>query len=284
MLRVIRTLKNQEQHESAQARAEGREPRVYHGLFSTHPDNDRRLQEVVEAARSLATAAPRPSGQDIAFLRSLDGLVFGDSEAQGIVRGNHFYHGPLGIALDLPPKWRVINQSRQLVLVAPAEDAVIVLQAVEHEPKKPLLEVLRDRFKGRQLRHTFTIEDGGRSGLGATLRLDTPFGQRDARVVLMRIGGHTFQLVAAVDPSPWPAAYARAIGNTLRGLYPLTPVQKALARPRQLRVVRATPGTTIAQLGGRVPDIPAIEAQLRLLNHLYPRGEPRPGQWLKVID
>ena len=29
--------------------------------------------------------------------------------------------------------------------------------------------------------------------------------------------------------------------------------------------------------------IPDAEAQLRLLNGLYPRGEPRTGDWIKVI-
>jgi predicted Zn-dependent protease len=29
--------------------------------------------------------------------------------------------------------------------------------------------------------------------------------------------------------------------------------------------------------------IPDAEAQLRLLNGLYPRGEPRTGDWIKMI-
>jgi predicted Zn-dependent protease len=28
-----------------------REPYAYHGVFSTHPDNDKRLQEVIKAAK-----------------------------------------------------------------------------------------------------------------------------------------------------------------------------------------------------------------------------------------
>ncbi len=50
MLDVIQVLKDQETFESQQAEAEGREPRIYHGLFSTHPDHDTRLQEIVEYA------------------------------------------------------------------------------------------------------------------------------------------------------------------------------------------------------------------------------------------
>jgi predicted Zn-dependent protease len=38
MIDVVRLLKNQEMLELQLARQEGREPRVYHGVFSTHPD------------------------------------------------------------------------------------------------------------------------------------------------------------------------------------------------------------------------------------------------------
>lgn len=51
MFKVIRVLKNQEEFEKKLAKKEDREPRIYHGVFSTHPDNDTRLKEVVNAAK-----------------------------------------------------------------------------------------------------------------------------------------------------------------------------------------------------------------------------------------
>lgn len=283
MLRVIRVLKHQEQHEIQQARAEGREPRVYHGLYATHPDNDRRLQEVISAARGLASA-PRRHGEDVEFLRALDGMVFGESEAQGIVRGDHFYHGPLGVTLVLPAGWRTINAPECLAMVAPKGDAFIVLDSVPSKTNQSLREAIAAQFGDVPLRNAFTIDSAGREGYGGTLRLDTPYGVRDSRVLLMRIGGHTFRLIAAADPAPWPPAYARAIGRTMRGLFPLSEAQRPLARARRLRVIRARPGATIAKLSQNAAKLPAIEAQLRLLNHLYPRGEPQPGRWIKVIE
>ena len=45
-------LKNQEIFEQELAKAEDREPRTYHGLFSTHPDNDKRLQSIIKASKT----------------------------------------------------------------------------------------------------------------------------------------------------------------------------------------------------------------------------------------
>ncbi|RKZ34703.1 MAG: peptidase M48 Ste24p, partial [Gammaproteobacteria bacterium] len=63
MLRVITVLKNQELFERERAQVENREPKVYHGVFSTHPDNDTRLREVVGRAKALqrpgTSAQPR---------------------------------------------------------------------------------------------------------------------------------------------------------------------------------------------------------------------------------
>ena len=50
MIKVISVLKNQELFDVEAAKQEGREPRRYHGVFATHPDNDTRLQEVVGEA------------------------------------------------------------------------------------------------------------------------------------------------------------------------------------------------------------------------------------------
>ena len=55
MLAVIRTLKEHEILESRLAREEGRRARIYHGVFSTHPDNDTRLREIIAHAASQET-------------------------------------------------------------------------------------------------------------------------------------------------------------------------------------------------------------------------------------
>ncbi len=63
MIEVIGVLKNQELFERQRASAEGREARAYHGVFASHPENDRRLQEVVGEAEQLKTNEKPRVGQ-----------------------------------------------------------------------------------------------------------------------------------------------------------------------------------------------------------------------------
>jgi len=122
ILDVLRTLKAQGDYAAAQAKAEGRQPQAYHGLFASHPDEDTRLKEVLTKASFLAPDTPSDNGRD-AFLRHIDGMVFGDSAAQGIRRGNRFYHRDLNFALEFPPGWRLENRPDRLLAIAPGGKA-----------------------------------------------------------------------------------------------------------------------------------------------------------------
>ncbi|MCK7580818.1 MAG: M48 family metalloprotease [Chromatiales bacterium] len=122
MIKVVALLKNQEVFEKAQAAKEGREPRVYHGVFATHPSADERLQQVVgEAGKYRSVHNGRV--ERAAYLGLLDGVAFGDSEAQGIRHGNAFYHKGLGVALRFPDGWQIDNTPERLVALSPARDA-----------------------------------------------------------------------------------------------------------------------------------------------------------------
>ena len=55
------------------------QPNVYHGLFGTHPRNDKRLHDIVAKAVPLQTATTRPPERD--FWEMMDGLVFGTVSA-----------------------------------------------------------------------------------------------------------------------------------------------------------------------------------------------------------
>ena len=100
MIRVVEVLKNQELFDAEVAKKEGREPRAYRGLFASHPDNETRLKEVVGEASKLARGGGFEGEAE--YRKAIDGIVWGDSPQQGIVRGNSFYHAELGFALSFP--------------------------------------------------------------------------------------------------------------------------------------------------------------------------------------
>jgi len=73
----------------------------------------------------------------------------------------------------------------------------------------------------------------------------------------------------------------RASINSFRAI---TPAEKQAARPHVLQLITAQAGTTMAGLARQSPLGTDAESQLRLMNDLYPSGEPRPGQLLKIVQ
>jgi predicted Zn-dependent protease len=57
-----------------------------------------------------------------------------------------------------------------------------------------------------------------------------------------------------------------------------------LAQPFRLKVITAAAGTKIDDYVKSVPGEKFQKEQLELLNGLYPKGEPRAGGTLKVIE
>jgi predicted Zn-dependent protease len=96
MLKTIEILKNKDRIEIEQARLEKRQPNVYHGILSTHPDSDTRYKEAVQAAAALTTNYEEYIQAD-EFLEKLNGMSYGNPRQSGVVRGTTFFHPKLGI-------------------------------------------------------------------------------------------------------------------------------------------------------------------------------------------
>lgn len=75
MIDVVGVLKAQEEFDKFQARREGRQPQAYHGVFSSHPRNDTRLQKIIAEAGKYKTGATRDAGHD-KYLKMIAGMKF----------------------------------------------------------------------------------------------------------------------------------------------------------------------------------------------------------------
>jgi len=281
MIEVIGVLKNQELFEKQRAREEGREPRAYHGVFASHPRNDRRLQEVVgEAAHLKVRGRIPPVRTD--FLAMLDGLAFGDSEASGIVLKGRFLHKPLDFGLNFPDDWTLENHPDRLIALAPGQKAYLEVRVDTLEKTLPPRRYLQQKgFRTIQNGRALTI--AGRQAYSATTPLRTKPGNRTARLVVIYDGRQAYLFVGLSRNNADQSRYDRDFLRIAHSYHKLSAREKTLASGLHLRLIRAVPGMRFATLAKDSPIPKYAEAQLRLLNDLYPDGEPRPGQRVKIV-
>lgn len=281
MLDVIGVLKNQELIENERAREQGREPRAYHGVFASHPENDRRLQEVVGEAGQLKTSAATRVGR-AEFLAHIDGLAFGDSENEGVVRNNTFLHRPLDFGLDIPERWRIENLPDQLLIIAPQESAFMQIKvdsdSGEHSPRRYLAE------KGvRNLRSAVSLDIKGLPAYTGETAVVTDKGERQARVAALRDGKQTFLFTGVSRNDQHFNQHDKVFLEILHSYHKLDSREQELAKGLRLKIIKLDSGTRFADLARRSPIENQAEAELRLLNGQYPDGEPGAGESIKVV-
>jgi predicted Zn-dependent protease len=248
-------------------------------VFSTHPDADQRLQEVVRAAGTHPTASSRPSNEDT-YLRHLDGMNFGSAVSQGVVRGNRFFHKDLDFTLTFPAGWMIDNRPDKLVAVSPGGDARMQVGLADLNKRQTAEEFLREHVRGT-VNQGMEFSTGDFDGYSGLTELGTSWGKRYGRVGAVIAGKRVFQFVAAARES---GNYDAQALDSLRSLRRLKPDEGALAEPKHIHLIRVKAGDSIALLAKRSALTTHAEQQLRLLNGLYPDGEPKAGAWFKQID
>ena len=278
MIEVVKVLKSQEDYAKAQARDRGEAvpESGYHGLFDTHPDNDRRLREVVLAAQSLTGNASQTERD--AFMQRLDGLVFGDSAEAGIRRGERFYHQSLDMTLAFPKGWSLINQSDVLAGLSPDRQVQVLMRLQKVDERLSPEMFLRKVAAGAVLSGGQRFSASGVEGYSATVQSSRPI-----RAAAVYHGDNAYLFVASANDVARLQSELAGIEATWRSLRKLKSSEKALAQPLRLQVERARSGQGLEQLAATMPEGSGGLAQLRLLNNRYPDGDVKAGEWVKTL-
>lgn len=271
IIRIIGVLKDQESQDAQLAKQEGREPRRYHGLFASHPDNDTRLQQAVGEADKQAVADPFEGRSE--FLAASEGMVFNENSDQGVVRNNRFYHGDMGIAVTFPETWRLHNLPDALLAVGPQGEARMQLKTGP-KPTGSATEYAR-RLAGDGAK----IQSLEVNGLPAAL-IDLP----NTIAGVIYLNQQAFVLQGQAKTRNGLAAHRDEIISTLRSFHTLTAEERELVKPLHIHVITAHPGDTYARLAQNSPLGQSAESYLRLINASYPGGEPQAGQLIKIVE
>lgn len=287
MLQTIEILKNKDRIEFEQARLENRQPRVYHGFLSTHPDSDTRYKEAVIAKNELLSQ--QNFGEFIRtdeFLEKLNGMAYGNTRQSGVVRGNVFFHPKLGIKLRFPDDWRMESIKNGVQMTSQTGDALFALSTARMKSGQTARmyaeeNLLMDIREGREV----TI--AGLSGfLGVANRADSPYGPRPVRFAVLQDERRRIQyvLTGAGKHDLHRIANDGEFIATIFSFDKMDADDRRVAKPPRVQILRAEEGTTMEGLAASSPITNYALQKLRVMNGLYPHGQPEPGQLIKVID
>lgn len=285
MLSTIEVLKAKDRIEIAQARLEKREPRIYHGILSTHPDHDTRYKKAIRASYELNQVYTEFIKTD-EFLEKLNGLSYGASRQVGVVRKNRFYHPKLGIKLAFPVGWRIENSSKGVLAYSLDGSAVFQITSKPLYKKLAPEKYLKERL-GYELREGSDFNVAGLPGYIAIAdRANSPYGPRPVRVAILydKRKRQAYLLTGSGKHDLRKVKNDKQFIATIFSLDRMDKDDYRDARVPRIQIVRAEQDTTMESLAAQSPLTNYALDQLRVINGLYPNGQPEEGQLIKIID
>ncbi len=251
-------------------------------IFASHPSTGNRVQ----LAAGLAADLP---GDEIAkerYLRSIDGIIYGDTPEQGFVRGQRFVHPVERFEFFVPPGF-VIQNSTQAVLAEDGKGSRFYLSLgglAEGDILQNIEQVWFKEFE--QLNSNarlYDLELASVSGLeAARARVDVTINGRSATAELTLVNkeGVFFRLTGVTAAGN--EAQLQDFAEAAQSFRLLTDEEAALELPMLLKVVTTKERDTAAGLSARMPLAPYNEGVFRALNGLV-TGDVEPGDTVKLV-
>ena len=279
LLDVIGVLKDQELYNKARAQAAGRKPTSYHGLYATHPRNDRRLQTVVRKANELEYRDPILI-DPTEYRRLTEGMAYGKVSPPPEREDNRYYHNRLGFTFAHPEDWTVDRGSRAIVTNDAAGDAKVTLTIQRTDPNVSMRQFLSDKMSAPTLFQTESLEQEGLQGYTAVAAGGN--GKNRRRVAVLARGKIAYMFEAEVVNDRDFTEQDTHFLALVKSFRPMKKTEFEGKKHQYVHWIQVQPGDTFASIarGVRIPD---AENQLRLLNGFYPSGEPRAGDWIKIV-
>jgi predicted Zn-dependent protease len=252
--------------------------------FSTHPSPEDRVQAVraraVDLQRSLNLQQPKVNRQG--YLRTIDGVVFGEDPRQGYVAEGMFFHPDLRFQFPVPEDWKVNNTPTQVQMVSKAQDAIILFSMAKGASSQDAARTFVAQTKASVIK-TDGLDVSGFSSQRVISDLRTD--QGSLRVMSYFIQKErTVYVFHGLTPLNAFQKHQALFNNTMRQFRELTDPRRIHVQPDRLRIRPAGRADTLEN-GLRSLGVP--EKQLKetvLLNGGVPNQRIAANTLLKVVD
>ncbi|MGP1284091.1 MAG: M48 family metalloprotease [Parasphingopyxis sp.] len=268
---------------SLDARIAGRNARSLPEWASTHPDPAARVSRArAEATERGATPATGASGRD-AFLDAIDGMLYDDDPAQGVIDGNTFRHPDLRLQFTVPQGYTMQNGTTAVVVTGPNGQAQFGGGNTSGSLSDHIDRVFRE-LAGNNRRIDYgnvrTARINGLPVAQASARLASGSNQVDVTVTAYDFGSNrTYHFLTVTRAGQGIGPF----GGMLNSVSRLSSSEAAAIRPRVIDVVTVRRGDTISGLASRMAYSSYQEERFRVLNALGSGDTLQAGDRVKLV-
>jgi predicted Zn-dependent protease len=262
---------------SLDAQLQGRGDATIPAWASTHPDPASRVQNALTRAGSTTGVTNRET-----FLQRIDGLMYGDDPAQGVIEGQQFIHPQLRLAFTAPTGFYMVNGTRAVSITGETGRAQMTTARFDGNLETYVRSVFTALGGNQQQLAPQTMQRSTVNGIPVvtgSARVNNGQQQVDVTVAAYDFGGGQAYHFQAITPAG-QAAIFNPMFNSMRRI---TTAEASQVVPRAVDIITAARSDTVQTLARRMAYTDAQEARFRVLNGLSSTDTVVPGRQYKIV-
>lgn len=253
-------------------------------FFSTHPLTPKRIEDSYQLASELKaemTAEPRVAKDS--YLNAIEGMIWGESPEQGYVRGSVFAHPVLDFRFEFPEGFEIQNLPDRVI--GKSGNTMIVFTGGKKEPDQPIVDYMIQNWnQGRSgLSNVESITINGLPAVTASRTAVISGVGRNLRQVAIAYDDQQVYRFSILMPQNPSGALLDALKRTTYSFRKLNDTDRENFRPKEIDVITAQRGDTVASLSKRMAVEKLPEAKFRVLNAMDDGDTILAGQRYKII-
>jgi predicted Zn-dependent protease len=254
------------------------------GFLSTHPNPGDRYNTVSKLAKEWKQKlnVTNPQENRNAYLKRIEGLVYGEDPQQGYVENNAFYHPVLKLQFPIPQNWIYANSPTAFQMAPKDGKAMMMLTLAGGNSIQAAADTILRRYS-LQAVESKQVNVNGLNALAFVA--DQKQEQQTLRTLsyVIQYNNNIYHLIGVSSLADFNT-YANFFSSTMQNFKQLTDPAKLNKKPERVRVKTVNQATTLEQSlrSFGVQDNKRLE-EMAVLNGMKLKDRITPGTLIKVI-
>ncbi|HVN27020.1 MAG TPA: M48 family metalloprotease [Candidatus Binataceae bacterium] len=260
----------------------GRDSKDQLDYLATHPNTQDRVRQALAAAGSTTITNAPMVGVDPYFDR-IDGILYGEPIASGVIRGRKFIHPEMRIRFEVPEDYELFDSPQAVYAIGPG-NSQIVFDSGQVPAGTSILEYVRQGAKQAGFGEPAALKVGSFEAATTWALVPTDRGQMSFRIVVVRVAPDRVYRFRFILPKKNLSSKLTSVEqSTLDSFATMTPKEAAQIKPQRVRVVTTQKGDTVEILAARM-DFETYKLQrFQVLNGLVITGKLKAGVRVKIV-
>jgi predicted Zn-dependent protease len=256
-------------------------------FFDSHPATGDRVEKAIRAAKSEDVAPAKRYRGEAEFMEAIDGMIWGDTPAQGFVHGRRFEHPIMRFAFEVPEKFSIQNSDVNVVATGPNGGEFILdggkapTGSLERYIERDWTPQLTQGRESTPLSGLRTINVDGVEGATATLQVHYKGTMRNVQLTVYRLNGQLYRFQGIAKKGD--TATQVALADAALSFEHLSEAEAAALKPYRIRVYKVREGDNLNVLAATIPMENLREERFRLMNNYDDGQELKAGDRVKLI-